>query len=149
MIIIKDTREKNPWDFSFYPECEAEYNQALPTGDYTIFGYEKKIIIDRKASVEEIAMNISKKSIDRFTRELERMKEFDERYIICEFSLDDLISFPKNSVVPVVKVNGEYVLKRILELEKQFNVQFIFCRDRIEAQDKVMELFKNVVIKKD
>lgn len=144
MIILKDTREQKPFNFSFYEDVEAEYNQTLPTGDYTIFGYEDKIIIDRKQSVDEIAANVFDK---RFERELERMKSFDEAYILCEFSVSELSNYANKSKNPHKKLTSKAIFYRINELEDKYNIKFIFSQNRQEAQEKVIELFRNVIKK--
>ena len=49
-IIIRDTREKNGWNFDFYESCEAIIDQGLKTGDYTAQGLEEHLVIERKAT---------------------------------------------------------------------------------------------------
>ena len=52
MIIIQDTREQSPFDFSFY-DCDVSI-ATLKTGDYTIEGYEEIVCIERKKSASKI-----------------------------------------------------------------------------------------------
>lgn len=149
MIIIQDNREKLPWDFSNFDECEGQVVEYLPTGDYTIYGYETKIIVDRKRNTAEISMNLGTK-YKQFCAECERMGKFEQRYIVCEFTLENILEFPKNSGIPernqkYLKMSGNFILKRIDELERKYNVKFIFCKDRNEAEEKAIELFKGII----
>ena len=46
--IIQDTREQHPFSFEGYP-VEVKPG-ALPTGDYSLDGFEDRIVIERKAA---------------------------------------------------------------------------------------------------
>ena len=85
-VILRDTREKNGWDFESHNKVLAVAKWGLKTGDYTARGLEKDLVIERKASTGEIAMNIDKKR-KAFEAEIERMSSFRWKYILCEFSL--------------------------------------------------------------
>ena len=60
-IVLRDTREKNGWDFSSQDKCMAVKDWGLKTGDYTARGLEKSLVIERKASTGELAMNLGQK----------------------------------------------------------------------------------------
>ena len=147
MIIIQDTREKIPWDFLEYEGCEAQVVEKLEAGDYMIKdNYD--IIIDRKHSVSELAINLGK-YIKRFRAELERMQKYKFRYIICEFPYDKLLMFPQGcnlpkSVVNRIRVKGIFLAKKTGILAEEFGVEFVFCANRIEAEMKAMELLQEV-----
>ena len=49
----------------------------------------------RKGCVEELAQNLGSKK-KTFLKEIERMGSFPHKYIILEFSLEELLKFPKN-----------------------------------------------------
>jgi hypothetical protein len=150
MIIIFDSREKaGIWDFSKYDCCEGQAMDTLGEGDYTLFGYENLIAIERKRTVAEISQNLGK-YYDRFKREFERLQKYKYKYCICEFTLEQLLEYPKNSTLPAwkiktIKMNGKFMLKRINELEAEYKIEFIFCRDKIEAEEKAMELFQQAI----
>lgn len=150
MIVIRDTREKvGYWDFTHYDECEGQIVQTLKTGDYAIYGHEQDIIVDRKATTGELAINLGSK-FKQFEAEMKRMENFKERYIVCEFSLNDILNFPLNSKVPAnklkfIRMNGKFMLLRISQLEQKYGVKFLLCGDVVEAQKIVMELFKNAI----
>jgi ERCC4-type nuclease len=147
MVIIQDTREQSPFNFSFYG-CDVAI-ATLKTGDYTIEGYEHIVCIERKKSASELATNLGKYR-ERFENELERMREFKHRYIVCEFSEDNLRKFPHNAKIPkrikkYIRMNGKYMRKRLYEYEEEYDVEIIFCEDKTEAEARVIEIFQQVV----
>lgn len=149
MIIIRDKQEKvGYWDFSHYPDCEGQVVEQLKTADYTIKGYENIVVVERKRTVAEIAVNLGS-AYDRFRREFERMTAFKYACVLCEFTLSDTLSFPAN--VPhklkkvKMKMNGKFILKRINELENEFGIDFIFCGSKTRAEEIAMDLFRKVI----
>src|SRR5688572_30972017 len=95
--VIKDTREKEGWDFRETPTCLGTEERALKTGDYSLEGFEELLCIERKATPSEVAANIIQ---PRFYKELERMIPFKYKYIVCEFSLFDVLRYPEGSKAP-------------------------------------------------
>ena len=91
--VIKDTREKDGWIFSPYDMCDGMEVNTLHTGDYTLRGFEDVVCVERKASVSEIATNLGKKK-KAFYNEMERMRDFNFRYLLLEFSALDVIDYP-------------------------------------------------------
>jgi len=91
--VIKDTREKDGWIFSPYDMCDGMEVNTLHTGDYTLRGFEDVVCVERKASVSEIAINLGKKK-KAFYNEMERMRDFNFRYLLLEFSALDVIDYP-------------------------------------------------------
>ena len=73
--VIRDTREQEGYYFSEYDTCAGMIDQKLDTGDYSIVGMEEKICIERKGSVEELAINLGQKK-HAFLNEIERMTDF-------------------------------------------------------------------------
>ncbi len=152
MIIQIDSREQQPWSFAKYDGVDGEFIQKVDAGDYTLYEYSNLITIDRKKSALELANNLGKE-YERFCREFERMQVYKIKIILCEFPIQDIIDFPKGSNLPpwklkYIKINGNFMLKRIDELEKKYNIQFIFSKDRQEAEEKALELFKNAIEEK-
>ena len=111
-IILKDTREKNGWNFESFDRCIAVADWGLKTGYYTARGLEKHLVIERKASTGELAMNLGKKR-KAFDDEVHRMSNFRWKYIIFEFSIDDLMNFPQNSGIPKKQIPFKPLLHRI------------------------------------
>jgi hypothetical protein len=126
----------------------AVVDWGLKTGDYVARGLEKHLVIERKASTGEIATNLGKKR-KAFDAEIERMSKFRWKYIICEFSIDDLMNFPENSGIPekqlkYVRMNGKFMWRKLCEYQENFGVQVVFCDDKISAQERVLMIFDEV-----
>jgi len=145
-VILKDTREKNGWSFKTFDKCLAVTRWGLKTGDYTARGLERDLVIERKASTGELAMNLGKKR-KAFEAEIERMSSFRWKYILCEFSIDDLMNFPKNSGIPkknlkFVRMNGKFMWKKLCEYQEQNGVEVVFCDSKLDAEERAMFIFE-------
>jgi ERCC4-type nuclease len=146
--VIKDTREQDGYFFSEFNTCAGMIEQKLDTGDYSILGMEDKICIERKGCVEELAVNLGQKK-HAFLAEVERMNSFPHKFIILEFSLEDLIKFPDETRIPVknkatLKITGKYMLKCLFEFQLYNNVQILFCGNKYNAFLAVSSILKRV-----
>ncbi len=146
--VIKDTREQDGYYFTAYNTCAGMVEHKLDTGDYSIVGLEDKICIERKGCVEEFAMNLGQKKYT-FLEEIDRMASFSHKFLILEFTLEDLIKFPDETRIPLkkmssVKITGKYMLKCLLEFELYNNVHVIFCGNKHNAFLAVSSILKRV-----
>jgi len=140
MKIIRDTREKNGWEFPFH-EVEM-LSEKLDCGDYTTELLRDFVVIERKATATEIANNLGKKTAKaRFYREFDRMKDLRKAYIVCEFSESDVYTFPHNSgmskaQIAKVRMNGNYLRKLMSQIEYDYNnIEVVFCSNRENAEE--------------
>ena len=92
--VIKDTREQDGYYFSKFNTCAGMIEHKLDTGDYSIQGLEDKVCIERKGCVEELAINLGSKK-HAFMNEINRMESFIHKYLILEFSLEELLNLTK------------------------------------------------------
>jgi ERCC4-type nuclease len=141
-IIIVDTREQIPWEFGFHDTAKKK----LDTGDYTIEGFENILAIERKKSVSEIATNLSE---NRFTDVLNRLSKIKHPYMVFEFSLDEVYSFPVGSDIPKrlwdkLRTSGNYIIKRLIEIQLKYNIQIVFCGDSDNAEKFSASLMKRI-----
>lgn len=144
MIIIQDTREKEPWNFIHYDTCKGQEIKKLDCGDYTLHDIPDLIIIERKKSTSEITINLGIK-YKQFVSEFEKMQRYRFRYVICEFTMEELLKFPLGSGIPKskwksLKMTGRFLMHRVNELSDDYGVEFIFCGNREAAREKTMEL---------
>lgn len=146
MNIIQDTREKiGKWEFS-----DANVIvKKLESGDYSLVGLESVICIERKRTTSEIAINLGS-DFSRFKRELERMKSIPFSYIICEFTFQSLLDFPKGSnisksLLSSVKINGKYLVKLLSSFKEDYGVEVIYAGNRDNAIDEAERIFKTVL----
>jgi ERCC4-type nuclease len=150
--VIKDTREQDGYTFLKEKtsgfECLGMINKKLDTGDYSLLGFEDKICIERKASVPELATNLGKDKF-RFLEEIKRMKCFPHKFIILEFSLEDVLNFPNGSGIPEehidsIKVSNKYMLKMLMELQLYDNIHVLFCGNRKSAKFATTSILKRI-----
>jgi hypothetical protein len=147
MNIIIDSAEKMPWSFEIYP-CTVERGN-LQTGDYTLKGYENLLAVERKRNTGEISINLGLKW-RTFHEEFERMSEFKYKYLICEFSLDDLIAFPDRSGIPKktwpkIRTNGRFLISKLTKECDKYGIELLFCGNRQEAITTTMGIFREVI----
>jgi ERCC4-type nuclease len=146
--VIKDTREQNGWFFSEYDKCLGMQVKTLHTGDYTIEGFEDIVCVERKGCVSEIAMNLGKKK-NAFQAEMQRMKDYEFSFLICEFDMDDILKYPEGSSVPKslrdkVKVTGKYILKCLMEFQVYYDTKIMLCGNKNNAFLVCNSLFKRL-----
>lgn len=129
MIILVDTREKKPL---FTSSAKVT---TLKTGDYTLEGKEDVVCVERKASPSELARNIVE---TRFEDWVTRLSEVENPYLVCEFSEQDLINYPKNARIPWrlkkrIRVKGPYIRKKLAGVEER-GIKLIFAGDAKSAR---------------
>lgn len=144
MIILQDTREKQPWSFVSYDNCTAQKTQHLDEGDYTIEEIPLLISIERKKSVTELANNLGRK-YSQFQNEMDRLQKYRFRYVLCEFTQEQMLIYPTGSKLPKrlfrkIRMSGKFLQHRVNELIDKYGIEFIFCENRFEAQEKAMQL---------
>jgi hypothetical protein len=140
-IILKDTAEKQGWEFNLMEMAN------LNTGDYTIKGFESKVIIERKGQISEFAQNIFEK---RFVNELDRLEEFQHPFCILEFSAEDVKNFPRSSNIPkgkwkYLRVSPDLILKKMFEFELKYKTRFIFAGK--QGREICIRIFKEFLHK--
>jgi hypothetical protein len=145
-LVIRDTREKDGWYFKESNYCQGMIDQKLDTGDYSVQGLEDVLCIERKGSVSEIANNIVDK---RFDRELDRMKEFKYKFLILEFGIKDIMSFPEGSDIPrakwnKIRIKGSFILKRLAEIQTKYDIHVVACEDKACAWHMTSSIMKRV-----
>lgn len=140
--IIVDTREQQPWSFDNYSKA----NIKLDTGDYSIEGLERVLAIERKKSINEIANNIIE---SRFKDVIDRLSKIKYSYILLEFDLENVLSYPIGSSLPKhmwnkVKISPSFIMKHILEWQMFYNIKVVFCGCPTNAE-KMAEYIMNKV----
>jgi hypothetical protein len=147
--VVRDTREHADGDGWWFDEselCLGTVVQGLKTGDYTIEGLEDVLCIERKASTGEFAKNITE---GRFERELERMELFKYPFMILEFTIQDILAFPKNSSIPqykwqYLKITPQFMMKRFIEYQLKYKTKII-TTGKFHGQQVTSSIFKRVV----
>lgn len=145
MIIIIDTREQNPFNFSIYGF--EQIVTKLDQGDYSICGYEDVIAIERKASAIELAMNLGSK-YKTFIKEMERLKSYKVKFILCEFPEQHIWDFPNcpgipNKIRKKIQIRGQFLMNRLQDIEANYGVPTIFSDDREDALEKTLGILQD------
>lgn len=143
--VIVDTREQNPWEFSSSAINEV-WVDTLKSGDYSIEGYESRFSIERKGCVSELFGNITQK---RFEDELDRLCSYERRFLILEFSFDDILDYPRSTSIPryrwkYLKVKPQFVVKKLAEFQIKYNIPIIYAGNRdnaIKISESLMKEF--------
>lgn len=93
-LVLRDQQEKDVvkmWDFPASDFCAGTREVHLATGDYTIEGFEKYVVIERKGTVDDFVNSMGKK---RFKAELVRMSQFRHAFVVLEFPIEELERWP-------------------------------------------------------
>jgi ERCC4-type nuclease len=141
--IIVDTREQKPWDL----DHRSIASRKLDTGDYSVEGLENIFAIERKQSVSEIANNITEK---RFVDVLERLQKIPHRFILLEFTLNNVLDYPIGSTVPKklwssIRITGKYILKYLTEINIKYGIHTIYCGNRENAEIVALSIMRRMV----
>lgn len=152
--VLRDTGEHDGhgWWFDESELCLGTVERNLYTGDYTLEGYydNKLLVVERKGCVSEFVANLThKEKWDDFKQELERMEEFRWPYLVLEFPMRALQSFPVGSGIPrsrwkSLRVTSHFLVKRVCEIELRFKTKIVYCDDWACARNYVSSLFKRV-----
>lgn len=90
-IVLVDTREKYPFDFSQFKNWIAgEKRTALKAGDYSIEGMESLLVLERKTLSDLITTVIQQR--ERFFKLCEKMTKYRWRALLIEASYEDIKS---------------------------------------------------------
>lgn len=84
IVAIVDSREKRPVDLSPMKSMVG----TLTTGDYSIFGLESHISVERK-SLEDFLMCCGTER-ERFSREIKRLLSYQVRAVVIESTWDEI-----------------------------------------------------------
>ena len=117
-IIIIDSNEQLPYKFRA-PSIRAK----LPTGDYSIEGFEDKIAIERKEINDLIGCLTGGR--DRFERELARGVAMDYFAVVVECSFSDIVSGNYRS-----KMTPKSAIQSILAFSVRYRLPFFFTENR-------------------
>lgn len=147
ITLILDTREKEPWGFSWSPLITNTISRKLDVGDYSIAGYEDRFTIERKRNVAEIAGNITEA---RFPAFLNRLAAMPHKYIICEFTLENVTEFPYNSGIPrsripFIKITPQFILSCLFKIQVDYKIPIIYAGNKTVAEMAAEQIIKRII----
>ena len=101
LMLVIDTREQRPFDFSQRVEsCVG----TLACGDYSIRGFEQDVAIERKTLNDLIASITTGR--DRFKKELALLRSFRFKALVVEASWSDILEGAYRSHTSINSVIG-------------------------------------------
>lgn len=142
LTLIVDSREQRELDFSRFKGV-ATVRQGLKTGDYSISGLEDKWICERKSVGDIVGTIVS--GHERFLREMERMRDFEERYILIEHSPSVLFSY---CMQHGWQRKFDLVIQSLLAYACRYNVRIRFCKDREDMAKYIVRKSREFIAKK-
>ena len=125
VLAVIDTREQLPLELPL-----RSITDTLPTGDYSVSGFEDLICVERKSLPDLIGCMTSGRT--RFERELQRMKAYDARCVVVEAFWQQLRNGEYRS-----RITPETVTHTVVSWLSRFAVPFLFVDNRESAADAV------------
>lgn len=136
MIIVCDTREQKPLDFSpWHRKVEVI---KLAYGDYSIKGMEGEVSVERK-SVHDLVNTLIHSRV-RFAKELNILKSYRDSAIVVEGTLRDIFMHRYRSMV-----HPNAVLGLVNHIYVTAGIPTIFCDDPEMAAWWVQSYFNGIV----
>ncbi|MFC1888954.1 ERCC4 domain-containing protein [Thermodesulfobacteriota bacterium] len=140
ITIVVDTREQCPYRFG-----HDAVRAGLPTGDYSLLGFEDKVAIERK-TVDDLVGCLKGAGRERFERELQRSRSMDYFALVIEGSLSGLAQGHYQS-----HMSPASVVQSILALSIRYRVPLWFAESRQMGQritESLLEKYARDVCKR-
>ena len=134
MIILTDTREQLPYSFDRWP-IEIQ-TAGLPTGDYSLSGFENQIAVERKSLNDLIGCLIGKNRV-RFEKELTHARQYELFAVVIEADFFQIANKNYHSVM-----NPDAVLQSITAFYIRYKIPFLFCGNRSGAEYMIYSLLQ-------
>jgi hypothetical protein len=145
--VIRDTREKQNfgWTFPISERCHGTVEEAMMTGDYTLRGFEKLFVIERKGTMAEFARNLVE---TRFHDEMCRLDEIAHPFLVLEFEFSNIMTFPAGSGIPqdkwkYLRLTPQAILQKVHELQIRHRAKILFAGKF--GRECASSLFKRVM----
>jgi len=127
MIVLVDSREQAPFAFSRFDDVTVE-RAGLPTGDYSLPGFEDRAAVERK-ELDDLIGCLMGSNRERFERELTRLSRYDLAAVVVESSMEDVSRGRYRS-----QMKPHAALQSILALQVRHRVPFVWCGNRAGAE---------------
>lgn len=137
--IIRDDREKKPWDEKYLGSNFTCSVTRLNVGDYTIKGMEDIVRFEKKENWEELAINVGgTTNRNNFIKELRALSEFPIRALIINDSIKNLdkpyFRFAKVTTPAIVRL-------WLLNITLEYGIPVYQVGRGIQARMLVREIF--------
>ena len=132
-VLVVDSRERasHAWPFErFRRWFSGVERRALPFGDYSIAGYERRIVVERKSLEDAVQSVAPSQSRAAFVRRVERLAAVRRPAVVIEGTFDDL--HEQNGVTAM---HPNAVIGSYLALQARHRVPVIFAGDAALAEE--------------
>ncbi len=136
-VVHIDQREKNPFRFTGLCADAAKNKRPLivptefvhmPTGDYTVAGFESRVCVERK-SLADLFSTLSQHR-ERFEREHQRMAEMHRAMVVVEAPWYDVCHFPPEHS----RLHPKTVFRTAVSWYARYGIPWIMAEDRRLAE---------------
>lgn len=143
LTIIEDSREQNPLNLGDIRGVEV-VRQGLKTGDYSLVGHEDEICFERKSVPDLVGTLVG--GHERFLREMDRMKNFQVKYILVEHTAGTVYRYCERH-------GWEYkfdtIMQSLLAYAYHYQVRVRFCKDRDDMTHYIVAKSKEFLKEKE
>jgi ERCC4-type nuclease len=130
-VILVDTREQTPFDFSRFEGWFAGIEKcALKVGDYSIAGLEDHCVVERKNLADLIHSLTTERSV--FVRRLRLMSRYPNRLLVVTAALSDV-----KSSQTCIGANPNLVTQSLIAALAGVQVPFL-CSETHELGEEVV-----------
>lgn len=143
LTIIEDSREQNPLNLGDIRGVTV-VRQGLKTGDYSLVGHEDEICFERKSVPDLVGTLIG--GHERFLREMERMKDFQVKYILVEHTAGTVYRYCERHGV---EYKFDTIIQSLLAYAYHYRVRVRFCKDRNDMTRYIVAKCKEFLKEKE
>jgi len=136
MIIVTDTREQQPLQFS--DQCKV-ITGTLTTADYSLRGLETLVAVERK-SLSDFLGCLAGEGRQRFKRELHRLKSYRYKLLVVETDLQTILDGNYRS-----KIHVNAVIGSMMSFTSRYGLPVILAGCHDNAAVIVESYFRNVL----
>jgi ERCC4-type nuclease len=130
-VIVVDTREQNPFDFSrFEGWFSGVERRALKLGDYSIAGLEEVCVVERKTLSDLVRSFTVERPI--FVTRLRQMAEYPHRLLVISAALSQV-----KSPYPHSAVNPNQITQSLIAVLVELRVPFV-CTETHEMGEEIL-----------
>ena len=143
LTIIEDSREQNPLNLGDIRGVEV-VRQGLKTGDYSLVGHEDEICFERKSVPDLVGTLIG--GHERFLREMDRMKDFQVKYILVEHTAGTVYRYCERHGV---EYKFDTIIQSLLAYAYHYRVRVRFCKNREDMADYIVKKSREFLQRKE
>lgn len=130
-IVLVDTREQSPFDFSRFPNWVAEQKkQKLSVGDYSVDGMGNLLVIERKSLSDLIATVMQQRN--RFFKMCEKMSRYRWKALFIEASYEDI----KSPYADYTQAHPNAVSGTLDALEAKYGIPVVYTSQYQELAEE-------------